>query len=134
MTLPARYATANRFSFGDSPEMADQLLALVIAGRKTATCGALRDYGKPGDEPMPEVGRIDVVVDGRDEPRCAIETVEVTRHRFDAVPEDFALAEGEGSFTEWREGHMAYFERNGGWSPDLELVCERFRLVEVFPQ
>ena len=38
-----------RFSFGDSPELADRLLALVLAGKKTATCGALRDYGAGGD-------------------------------------------------------------------------------------
>jgi hypothetical protein len=29
---------------------------------------------------------------------------------------------------------VAYFERNGGWSEDLELVCERFKLVEVLPR
>jgi uncharacterized protein YhfF len=31
----------------------------------------------------------------------------------------------------WRAGHKDYFERNGGFSPDMELVCERFRLVET---
>ena len=51
------------FSFGDSPEMADALLALAIAGIKIATCGALRDFG-PGKEAMPVVGRHDVVLDG----------------------------------------------------------------------
>ncbi|MBU1176005.1 MAG: ASCH domain-containing protein [Alphaproteobacteria bacterium] len=130
MTLPERYQDAVRFSFGDSPELADELLALVLAGRKTATCGALRDFG--ADEPVPEVGRRDVVLDGRGEPACVIETTEVTRCRFDDVGEDFALAEGEGDFDDWRNGHIAYFTRNGGWSGDLMLVCERFRLVEVF--
>ena len=32
---------------------------------------------------------------------------------------------------DWREGHRAYFTRNGGFSPDMMLWCERFRLVEV---
>ena len=31
------------FAFGDSPEMADQLLAFVLAGAKTATCWSIRD-------------------------------------------------------------------------------------------
>jgi uncharacterized protein YhfF len=31
------YANAQTFTFGDSPEMLDELLALVIAGTKTAT-------------------------------------------------------------------------------------------------
>jgi hypothetical protein len=35
------YAGAVTFSFGDNPALADELLALVLAGRKTATCGAL---------------------------------------------------------------------------------------------
>jgi uncharacterized protein YhfF len=133
VTLPPASANAVSFSFGDSPELADALLALVVAGKKTATCGALRDYGAEG-EPMPEIGRRDIVLDGRGRPAAIIETTHLTQHRFDDVPEAFALAEGEGDYAEWRAGHIAYFTRNGGWSPDLMLVCERFRLIEVLPR
>ncbi len=126
------YADAVSFAFGDNPELADELLALVLAGRKTATCGALRDYG--GAEPMPEVGRRDVVLDGRGRRRAVIETVELTQRRFDEVDADFARDEGEGDLSHdyWRQAHETYFTRNGGFSPDMMLVCERFRLVEVF--
>jgi uncharacterized protein YhfF len=31
------------FSFGDSPALADELAALVLAGMKTATCSAIND-------------------------------------------------------------------------------------------
>jgi uncharacterized protein YhfF len=126
-------ANAVQFSFGDSPALADELLALVLAGAKTATCGAVRDYG-PGKEAMPEVGRRDVVLDGAGRPAAVIETVSLAVRRFADVPEVFALAEGEGDFATWRAAHVAYFERNGGWSEDLELVCERFKLVEVLPR
>ena len=129
--LPDAYRDAVRFSFGDSPALADELLALVLAGAKTATCSPLRDYG-PGREPLPRVGRVDVVLDGSGRPACAIETLEVEVRRFDEVDEGFALAEGEGTYDEWRAGHEVYFARNGGFSPDMELVCERFRVVEVF--
>ena len=44
MKPPAPYEDAVTFQFGDSPELADELLALVLAGAKTATCGALRDF------------------------------------------------------------------------------------------
>jgi uncharacterized protein YhfF len=127
------YASAVTFSFGDSPELADELLALVIAGTKTASCGALRDY-QAGGEPMPVVGRRDVVLDGKGRRAAVIETVEVTIRRFDAVGADLAHDEGEGdrSLAYWREAHEAYFRRGGGFSPDMELVCERFRLIEVF--
>jgi uncharacterized protein YhfF len=128
------YADAVTFRFGDSPELADELLALVLAGRKTATCGALRDFG--GAEPAPVVGRRDVVLDGRGRRAAVIETVEAIVRRFDEVEADFARDEGEGdlSYEYWRDVHRAYFERNGGFSPDMKLVCERFRLVEVFNQ
>lgn len=127
------YASAVTFSFGDSPALADELLALVLAGKKTATCGALRDFG-PGKEALPEVGRRDVVLDGQGLRAAVIETLEVNIRRFDEVDAGFARDEGEGdlSLDGWRAGHQRYFERNGGFSPDMQLVCERFRLVEVF--
>ncbi len=126
------YAGAVTFSFGDSPEMADELLALVLAGKKTATCGALRDYPE-GSPDKPVVGRRDVVLDGRGRRAAVIETLEVTVRRFDQIDYTFAYDEGEGfrTLTDWRDGHKRYFERNGGFSPDMELVCERFRLVEI---
>ncbi|MEL6435273.1 MAG: ASCH domain-containing protein [Pseudomonadota bacterium] len=123
---------AVRFSFGDSAQMADELLALVIAGQKTATCGAARDF-EPGGEPMPVVGRRDIVLDGNGQDAALIETLSVTRCRFEQVDAEFARDEGEGLLTleDWRSGHRVFFERNGGFSPDMELICERFRLVEV---
>jgi uncharacterized protein YhfF len=130
--LPARYAKAFSFSFGDSPAMADELLALVLAGVKTATCGAARDL-PVGHPKRPVVGRRDVVLDGAGLPAAVIETLEVVERRFDEVDERFAHDEGEGDRTlaAWRAGHIAYFGRNGGFALDMMLLCERFRLVEV---
>ncbi len=124
------YPGAGTFRFGDGPELCDELLALVIAGTKTATCGALRDY-PPGEPGRPQVGRRDIATDWDGTPRVVIETTEVFECRFADVPEAFALAEGEGSFEDWRAGHVRFFERTGGWSEDMWLLCERFRLVEV---
>jgi uncharacterized protein YhfF len=56
----------------------------------------------------------------------------VTHQRFCDVTEDFALAEGENtSLGGWRAVHKAYFARNGGFDPDMMLICERFRVIEV---
>jgi uncharacterized protein YhfF len=121
-----------RFSFGDSPELADELLALVLAGKKTATIGALRDYG-PGKEPLPEIGRRDIVLNGAGEDACVIETLTVETRRFDELKADFTDREGEGDYAAWRAGHEAYFARNGGFAPDMLVVCETFRLAEVLP-
>ncbi len=130
--LPDQYKDAVTFAFGDSPALADELLALVLAGKKTATCASLRDYvGNSTDKPV--VGRRDVVLDGAGRPAAVIETVEITYRRFDEVDATFARDEGEGEATleQWRHDHETYFRRNGGFSPDMDLLCERFRLVEI---
>ena len=66
-------------------------------------------------------------------PAAIMETLEGAIRRCDAVDASFAWDEGEGdrSLASWRRGHEAFFARNGGFSPDMELVCERFRLVEI---
>lgn len=38
MPIPERYKHLRAFAFGDSPELADKLLELVVKGIKTATC------------------------------------------------------------------------------------------------
>ena len=132
MTLPPHYANAITFSFGDTPALNDELLALVLAGKKTATCGALRDYG-PGKETKPMAGRRDVVLNSKGEPACVVETLSLDTKRFDDIEASFPPREGEGDYAAWRAGHEAYFARNGGFSADMMIVCETFRLVEVLP-
>lgn len=120
---------SNALTFGDSERLCNRLLALVRSGKKTATCGALRDFG-PGGESMPVVGRRDTALSWDGAPALTIETVEVFLSRFCDVEESFALAEGEnGDLAGWRRDHERYFERNGGFDPEMMLVCERFRLV-----
>lgn len=127
--LRKRHPGAEPSEFGDSRALSDELIALLRSGAKTATCCALRDLEAEG-EAMPVVGRHDVVVDWDGRPVLVTETTEVTLRPFNEVPEDFAVAEGEGSFEDWRRGHEAYFARNGGFDSAMMLVCERFRIVE----
>ena len=117
------------FKFGDSEELCNKLLRLVRSGEKTATCDALRKFG-PGGEIMPVVGRRDVALNWDGTPALLLETTEVTQTRFCDVAESFALAEGENDDLEgWRRDHQKYFERTGGFDPEMTLVCERFKLV-----
>lgn len=128
--LKQKYPGAETFKFGDSKGLSDQLIALVRDGRKTATCGALRDF-QNGDEALPVVGRRDIALNWDGTPAFVIETVDVAINRFCDVGEDFALAEGENDdLAGWQRDHQAYFERNGGFSQEMDLVCERFKLVE----
>ena len=121
------WRSLERFAFGDNPEMADRLLGFVLAGAKTATCWSTAEGQQT------ELGKRMVVTDGAGRPRAVVETASLQQVRFCDVAWDFAAAEGEGdaSLEAWRAGHRAYFTRNGGFSPDMLLWCERFRLVEV---
>src|SRR5262245_36847989 len=133
---PAAWRDLEQFAFGDSPEMADELLALVLAGTKTATCSALSEYEAEGEPIDLTPGGRSVVLDGRGRPACVIETCEVTIRRFDEVDAAFARDEGEGdrSLAYWRSEHERFFRKHGVFSADMPLVCERFRLVEALPR
>ena len=117
------------FAFGDSPEMADTLLDCVINGEKRATCWSVAEGQQT------HVGKRMVVLDGAGRPRAVLETVELEQRRFCDVDARFAHDEGEGDRTlaNWHDDHRRYFERNGGFSPEMRLWCERFRLVAVIP-
>jgi uncharacterized protein YhfF len=128
--IPEAYRTPRSFAFGDNPDLADELLDLVLKGVKTATCST-------EDEPNTSTpGERWLVLDGRGNPRCVIESTEVTYRRYGDVDAAFAHDEGEGdrSLAYWRDAHRRYFERLGKFSEDMMLMCERFRLVEIFAE
>ena len=121
--------------FGDNPALADELGDLVLSGRKSATCSAVWSYEAEG-EPFPKGGTLWMVIDGRNEPMCIVETIEVTVRAFKEVDEDFARAKGEDDLTleSWREGHKRFFTRTlapigRNFSEDMPLICERFRVI-----
>jgi uncharacterized protein YhfF len=125
------------WGFGDSPQMADDLLALVLDGTKTATAGALWEY-QVEDEPVPKPGQLSIVLDGAGEPRCVIETTEVRVMPMSQVDPQFADDEGEGDRTLgwWREAHERFFRRTldaigREFTPDMPVVAERFVLRYV---
>jgi uncharacterized protein YhfF len=121
--------------WGDSPQDADELGALIADGTKTASCSALWEHEAEG-EPLPEVGLKTIVLDGNGDPLCLVETTEVEVRPYDEVDARFAYAEGEGdrSLEYWREAHWRFFSRtlpNIGKEPtsNMPLVCERFRVI-----
>ena len=128
--LQARYPGAVTFKFGDSEALCQELVSLVRAGKKTATCGNAAEFG-PDGEPAPEPGRCDILLKWDGTPAMVIETQSVEFKRFCDMDEGFSLAEGENETLDgWRADHQAYFERNGGFDPEMMLICERFRVVE----
>ena len=132
---PYRTKTYVAEGWGDGPAMADELGALIAQGTKTGTCSALWEWEAEGN-PIPQAGLITIALDGRGEPLCIVETVEVTIRKYNEVDADFARDEGEGdlSLEYWREAHKNYFSRvlpkiGMEFSEDMPLVCERFRVI-----
>jgi uncharacterized protein YhfF len=125
------------WQFGDSAELADSLADLVLSGTKTATAGLLWEYEAEGvATPVP--GKLEIVLNSRDEPVCVIEYTAAEIVPFDAVTAEFAALEGEGDRTLewWRHAHWRYFSRRCevfGKTPamDMPVVCEQFRVVWV---
>ena len=132
---PYRTKTYVAEGWGDGPEMADELGALIAQGTKTATCSALWEWEAEGN-PIPQPGLITIVLDGRGEPLCIVETVGVSIRKYNQVDADFAHDEGEGdlSLNYWREAHRKFFSRvlpkfGKEFSEEMPLVCERFRVI-----
>ena len=102
------------FCFGDSPEMSETLLNLVVSGKKTATSWASvhGDYKTVVGEKM-------IVTDYENNPKVIIQTTDLVLKKFQDVDESFAKAEGEGdlSLEYWQRGHREYFTREGTYPP-----------------
>ncbi|WP_229052793.1 ASCH domain-containing protein [Aeromicrobium sp. Leaf350] len=122
------------WAFGDHADLADELLALVLDGTKTATASSLWDVEADGD-PVPRVGDLSILLDGAGAPRALIRTTQVRIVPFIDVDAEHARLEGEGDLTlqHWRDGHESFFRRTAvdprGFDPAMPVVCERFELV-----
>ena len=120
-------------ALGTPGELRTRLNTLVLSGVKTVTAGLVQEYDDENEE-LEYVGERQVLVDDNDQFLAVIEVTGVEVVRFADVQWDFARAEGEGdrSIEEWREGHGAYWARQGTpVTDDTRIVCLRFRLVST---
>ncbi|HCR66770.1 MAG: ASCH domain-containing protein [Oceanicaulis sp.] len=122
-------------AFGDSPEMMDELLALVLSRTKQATASLARWFV---DDPLglPKPGDLWLITDGRGSPACVTRTTRVDVMPIHQVDAEFAWVEGEGdrSYAYWITEHRKFWRREAAregfeYSDDLDVVCERFELV-----
>jgi uncharacterized protein YhfF len=121
--------------FGDSARLADELLDLVVKGRKRATAELVAEFVARG-QVLPRVGSHWMACDGTGIPRIVIRSIELRIGTFDEVDASFAFDEGEDdrSLQSWRAQHRRYWERTCAargvtWSEDDEIVLERFAVV-----
>lgn len=121
--------------FGDSAELCDELLGLVLHGPKRATATLAAEFAQDG-EPLPRIGGHWVACDGSGRPRAVLRTVELRLGPVTSVDDAFARDEGEGdrSRASWLEDHVSYWRRECArrgleWHEGLAVVFERFAVV-----
>ncbi|OJF11991.1 ASCH domain-containing protein [Couchioplanes caeruleus] len=121
--------------FGDSAELADELLRLVADGQKRATSSWVGEYLAEG-ESLPRIGAHWIVCDGAGAPRMVLRTTELRIGSFLSVDEAFAYDEGEDDRTResWMREHRGYWQRRSAavgraWSENEEVLFERFSVV-----
>lgn len=122
------------FHFCMTEELANSLLQLVLAGKKTATTSSLPLYETAGQR-QPRPGDLSVVTDWAGTPHCVIETTAVCKMLFRAMTYEICKREGEDDTLEsWQQGHARVFTEEGEqmgyvYSPDMPIVFEDFKLV-----
>ena len=113
-----KYPQALCWAFGDSPTLADELAALVVSGKKRGTCCSLASYRQ--EQPPVTPGAYHIVLNGAGDAVCVIRTLALRLIRF--------------SLAYWQSAHQQFFEREGSWSPEMELIYEEFAVVELAGQ
>ncbi|KAF1296804.1 RNA-binding protein [Enterococcus sp. JM4C] len=123
------------WSFGNTAEMADELVELVLRGEKTATTSAYPSYQVEGEE-IPKVGEYSVVLDGAGQPKAIIRTTKIELIPYNQISEEYAFLEGEGdkSLAYWQAAHETFFretleEAGLIFTQEMLCVCEYFECV-----
>ena len=123
--------------FGDSAELAHELIELVVHGPKRGTANLKWAIDRNPDlAPIPNGYNLVTEHDGT--PRAVLRTTDIEERPFDQVDEAFAWHEGEGdrSLAYWREAHWEYFGNlcaELGLEPSLDMpvVLEKFELLWI---
>ena len=120
------------WAFGEEPDL---LADLVLKGEKTATASAYDLYALE-DEPLPQEGTFDVILDSQNQAVCIVEITKVSVQPFNQVSAQHAFKEGEGdkSLTYWRLVHENFFtdclgEAGLTFTPESKVVLEEFHKV-----
>lgn len=129
------------WAFGGEDKTKDELIKLVLCGRKFGTASAYDEYvEQEALDDLPKVGDYSVLLWANGEAACVIKNYEVYIRPFECVPPFHAYAEGEDdrSLESWKDIHAKFFK------PRLEalgkaldgktlIVCEQFS-VECLAQ
>ena len=122
------------FHFELTEKWANELLRLVLEGKKRATASSLFACTHE-EQNMPKVGDYSIVTDWDGNPKCVIETTAVQIMTYSEMTFDICKREGEDDNLEsWKQGHQKFFTEEGKemgyeFSEDMPIVFEDFQVV-----
>ena len=98
--------------FGDTEEIANTCVKLVLKGKKRASAHSLLGL-QFRDEPLPKIGDLAIITDWAGNAHCIIRTVQVTLKPYFLISAAYAALEGEGdgSLEYWKQSHWEYYTR-----------------------
>ena len=126
------------FHFELTEKWAEELLRLVLLGKKKATASSLYAFEKENLR-LPEVGDFSIVTNWAGEPKCVIQTSKVRILPFREMTYDICKLEGEDdTLASWQRGHQRFFTEEGKelgyeFTEDLPVVFEEFEVVYQEP-
>jgi uncharacterized protein YhfF len=140
--LPVSDKYFDAWPFGDTSELADELLELILKGKKTTTTGLLKEHEHYNYQLSKKGDKI-IILTGKNEPGCIIEIMENKQMKFSEMEDlQFASDEGEGFDTleKWRDVHRRYFTRilstisaesteEIPFDENMIILCVRFKLI-----
>lgn len=129
--------------YGEPGPLRDRLVVAVLSGQKTGTSFLYQELALASqEEPLPQVGDLEAVVDSADEPVCITEVISVEVLPLKDITLAHALDEGEGftSVDDWYEAHRTFWtsdfyraELGDSYqmpTPETEVVYVRFKVIE----
>lgn len=122
------------FHFEITEKWANELLRLVLIGKKKATSSSLLAYEIEGEE-IPKAGGYSIVTDWYGNPHCVIKTTNVRVLPYNELTFDIVKLEGEDdSLESWQNNHERFFKNEGekmgyDFNYDMPVVFEEFEVV-----
>lgn len=129
------FSYAGELSFEASGFVNDEIIALVLSGKKTAYFSTFSTY-VVDNEALPVSGEYYEVVDRAGNVRCVIEINSVQILPFNEVTWRMAELDGmDENLESWRERMREQIEEEGAmvgfsFSPDLKLVFQTFSVIK----
>ena len=131
---PADTPCLESFHFDLTEKWANELLRLVLEGKKRATSSSLTCYELEGAR-VPAPGDLSIVTDWAGEPHCVIETTQVDILPFRDMTFALCRLEGEDDCLDsWRRSHIHFFTAEGqeagyAFTEDMPVIFEQFRVI-----